>query len=382
MTERYRKRGAYVVTGGLGFIGKALVDRLLRDGCRVITLDSFSYAACQGSRHPGFYRVQRLQDLELATERHLVIQVDLAAVNTEFLTTILVKSEAQGVFHLAASTHVDRSLERDGQRDLVSNNVLATQNLLEACRRLLATFPAASDDRRRFVVTLASTDEVYGGDYSQPATEESAVKAGNVYAATKIASEQLALAYWRSFGVPAIIVRGCNVFGPYQHPEKFIPRSIGLLQRSLPVQIYGAGLQTRAWQYVDARAEELLAAFDRGQVGETYNLGCGYEITNDSLAKLLVKLAGSPLLPGVTYVTDRRGHDFQYRTDDRKITELLAGLPMSQAWLDYPGFRSALRATVDWYLSDVGRKWTEATGHDVAQRQGLSAWTDQETLKA
>ncbi|MEM0969863.1 MAG: dTDP-glucose 4,6-dehydratase [Verrucomicrobiota bacterium] len=330
-----------VVTGGVGFIGSALVRALLAKGDSVIVVDKLTYAANPASLD------------EIRRERGFVFeQVDVC--DRASLSRIFDEHEPRGVIHLAAESHVDRSI--DAPSDFLRTNIEGTYQLLEASRSYLAS------DRNRassFRFLHVSTDEVYGdlGDSEERVAEGTSYAPSSPYAASKAASEHLVRAWGRTFQLPVMITHSSNNYGPRQFPEKLIPLIIlhALAGKRLPV--YGDGSQVRDWIHVEDHARALLAVFHDGTVGETYHIGGREERRNvdvvhaicDHLEELRPSSENPHLSEGVGYrslirfVEDRPGHDVRYAMDPSKIESELG-------WRAQESFAIGLRKTVEWYL--------------------------------
>jgi dTDP-glucose 4,6-dehydratase len=301
-----------LVTGGAGFIGSHVVDLLLdRPDVSVTVLDKLTYA---GNR-------DNLSD-HLGDPRFRFVQGDVA--DSEAVLPLV--KEADSVVNAAAESFVDRSIRDSGE--FVRSNVLGTQVVLEACRRT------------RTSVLQVSTDEVYGSTRDGSFGEDDPLLPNSPYAATKAGAELLCRAYHVTYGLPVIVARGTNAFGPRQHPEKAIPTfALAAIEgRMLPV--YGDGSNRREWLYVTDFARAVLAVLGGGEPGTTYNIGGGQEIANLDLARRICRLAGaSDSLVG--FVPDRPGHDFRYAlTWDR-----LAAM----GWRPEVAFEEGLARTVQWY---------------------------------
>ncbi|MFF5537236.1 dTDP-glucose 4,6-dehydratase [Streptomyces cinerochromogenes] len=314
-----------LVTGGAGFIGSAYVRALLGPsgppGVTVTVLDKLTYAG-------SLTRLDPVRD-----------HPRLAFVRGDVCDAVTVRRLAAGhdeIVNFAAESHVDRSIE-DGSA-FARTNVLGTQLLLDAALR---------HGVRTFV--QISTDEVYGSLPEGAAREEDQLRPSSPYAASKAAADLVALAHHRTHGLDVRVTRCSNNFGPFQHPEKVIPRFVGALLTGADLPVYGDGRQVRDWLHVDdhVRAVELVRT--AGRPGETYNIGGGTSLTNLDLAHRLIGLCGADPAR-ITHVTDRKGHDRRYAVDHGKIS----------AELGYgPGvdFQEALAATVDWYRRH--RSWWE-----------------------
>ena len=356
-----------LVTGGAGFIGASLVTRLLEAGpARVVVLDALTYA---GNRS------------NLASHRNDDrLHFHQADVNDgDALDRILAEHRPTRVIHLAAETHVDRSI--DDPEPFIRTNVNGTFSLLQACRRYLRD--AGPSGRERFLFLHVSTDEVYGSVEGDAACDESAPFAPNSpYAASKAAADHLVRAFHRTYDFPAIITRSSNNFGPYQFPEKLIPVILlnGLEGRDLPV--YGAGEQVRDWLYVDDHCHGLLLAASDGQPGAEYNLGAGNLMTNLELVhricgvlqclrpaaenEALRRRGASTYTELIRQVPDRPGHDQRYAVDSGRIEAELG-------WRCSVTLDQGLERTVAWYLKH--RKWCDDAQSRSDRRMRLGTAT-------
>jgi dTDP-glucose 4,6-dehydratase len=342
-----------LVTGGAGFIGSALVRRLVRRGQSVVVADRLTYAGNLESlapvAHLPGYAFERI-DIR-----------DAAAVSFVFETYA-----PAAVIHLAAESHVDRSI--DGPGAFVETNVLGTFRLLDAARRQYAALTGEQKEAFRFV--HVSTDEVFG---SLPETgrfdERTAYDPRSPYSASKAGSDHLARAWRHTYGLPVIVTNCSNNYGPYQFPEKLVPLMIlnALDERELPV--YGRGENVRDWIFVDDHVDGLIAALECGTPGETYLFGGGEERRNIDVVRAICaivdELAGSGAAPRdrlITFVADRPGHDFRYAIDAAKAERELG-------WRPAHDFDRGLRETVQWYLRN--RPWCERIESGVYRRERL-----------
>jgi dTDP-glucose 4,6-dehydratase len=315
-----------LVTGGCGFIGSNLVRLLLaeRPGWRVVNLDKLTYAG----------NPENLADLE-GNPRYRFVRADIC--NGELLADLFRTERIDGVMHLAAESHVDRSILAPSV--FIETNVRGTQVLLEAAREFGV---------KRFL--HVSTDEVYGSlGPTGLFTEETPLAPSSPYSASKAASDLLALAYAHTFKVPVVVTRCSNNYGPYQFPEKLIPLMIANAVRELPLPVYGDGMNVRDWIHVEDHCRGLLAAYEAGKDGEVYNFGAASERHNIDIVKQVLKLVGRPESL-IQYVKDRPGHDRRYAIDARKAQAKLGWAPRHR-------FEDALAATVGWYLER--RRWWE-----------------------
>lgn len=319
-----------LVTGGCGFIGSNFIRHLLRadPSVRVLNLDCLTYAG----------NPDNLRDLE-ADPRYRFVRGN---INDRRLVARLFARELSAVFHLAAESHVDRSL-RDS-RPFVETNVLGTQTLLEAAR----TFGVG-----RFI--HVSTDEVYGdAGPTRKFDEQAALAPNNPYAASKAAADMLVRSYVAAYDVPAIITRATNNYGPCQYPEKLIPFFITRLMQDEAVPLYGDGQQVRDWLHVNDHCRALEAVWRRGRTSEIYNIAGNCERTNLKITRLLLRELDKPASL-VQFVADRPGHDRRYALDCTKIQRELGWRPRIRLEV---GLRDAVRwyeENPDW-LAQVRRR--------------------------
>jgi len=325
-----------IVTGGAGFIGSALCRYFINEtDVELINVDKLTYAA-------------NLRSLDAVADnkRYHFVQADIC--KRAAMDKIFTDHEPDGVIHLAAESHVDRSIT--GAGDFIQTNIIGTYTLLEASRQYWASLGAERKDRFRFL--QVSTDEVYGSLNADGLFQETtAYDPSSPYSASKAASDHLAIAWQRTYGFPALISNCSNNYGPCQFPEKLIPLIIINALHSKPLPVYGDGSNIRDWLYVDDHAAALHMIFDNGRVGETYNVGGRNERTNlqvvQRICKLLDKLkpADKPRGDLITYVTDRPGHDHRYAIDATKLENELG-------WRAREDFDSGMEKTVRWYLDN------------------------------
>jgi dTDP-glucose 4,6-dehydratase len=327
-----------IVTGGAGFIGSAVCRLIVgTTGHSVVNLDKLTYAANLASLEP-----------VAGSERYRFCRLDIC--DRAGVDRLLAAEAPDAILHLAAESHVDRSIS--GPAEFISTNVVGTYTLLEAMRAYLAGLPA--DRRERFRFLHVSTDEVFGSLGPTGAfSEATAYDPSSPYSASKAASDHLVIAWHRTYGLPAMISNCSNNYGPYHFPEKLIPLMItnALIGRELPV--YGSGRNVRDWLYVDDHARALLAILEHGEVGQSYNVGGRAERTNLEVVETVCahldrrapRADGAPHRTSIRFVADRPGHDFRYAIDPTRIEREIG-------WRAVETFDSGIARTVDWYLAN------------------------------
>ena len=346
-----------MVTGGAGFIGSALVRHLIgHTEHQVLVIDKLTYAGNLAS----------LASVQSHPRYHFSL-TDIC--DRSALANIFASFEPDAVMHLAAESHVDRSI--DGPAEFINTNVVGTYLLLEAA---VAHWRRLGPRAENFRFLHVSTDEVYGALKDDGSfTEETRYDPRSPYSATKAASDHLVRAWSHTYGLPILLTNCSNNYGPHQFPEKLIPLTIikGLAGEPLPV--YGRGLNIRDWLFVDDHAQALTLVLERGRVGESYNVGGNAERRNidvvsaicDAMDQLTHCPNGGSHRELITFVSDRPGHDFRYAIDFSKLNAELGWSPRNT-------FESGLQATVRWYLEN--RAWWEPLldAHDASVRRGLS----------
>ena len=351
-----------IVTGGAGFIGSAVVRHLISNTeHEVANLDKLTYAG-------------NLESLASVPDssRYRFYLVDIC--DAAALDQVFGEFRPDAVMHLAAESHVDRSI--DGPADFIQTNIVGTYTLLEAARRYWSGLPAEAKEAFRF--HHISTDEVYGDLHGTDDlfTETTPYAPSSPYSASKASSDHLVRAWQRTYGLPTLITNCSNNYGPYHFPEKLIPHMILNALAGKPLPVYGDGAQIRDWLYVEDHARALVEVVTRGEVGETYNIGGHNEKRNlevvQTLCDLLEEL--TPNKPAgveryrdlITFVKDRPGHDLRYAIDASKIERELG-------WKPQETFESGIRKTVQWYL-DNPEWWQRVLSGDYRLgRQGEQA---------
>ena len=345
-----------LVTGGCGFIGTNLILHLMQDTDHtIVNLDKLTYA---GNPHS--------LDSVADSERYSFVQADLA--DPSIVAEIVSKVQPDAVMHLAAESHVDRSI--DGPSEFIQTNVVGTFNLLDSSLRHFNSMPEDRRDDFRFL--HVSTDEVYGSlGETGLFSETTRYDPHSPYSATKAASDHLARAWKTTFGLPVIVTNCSNNYGPYQFPEKLLPLMIIKCLSEEPLPVYGKGLNVRDWLYVEDHARALTTALFKGKPGETYNIGGNSERRNIDLVNAVTSIldevrprdGGKKYDELITYVQDRPGHDFRYAIDSSKIqTEL--------GWKPQRSLEECLRATVNWYLDNESWWRSILDGNYQLQRLG------------
>ncbi len=342
-----------LVTGGAGFIGSAVIRRAIADGHSVVNVDALTYAAClenvtSVAGNPGYA-------FEQADIR------DAAA-----MAAVLDKHQPDTIMHLAAESHVDRSI--DGPAAFIDTNVTGTYVLLEAARAYWAKAGRPESFRFHHI----STDEVFGslGD-SGFFTEDSPYQPNSPYSASKAGSDHLVRAWHETYGLPMVLTNCSNNYGPYQFPEKLIPVVILNALSGKHIPIYGAGDNIRDWLHVEDHAEALLLVLEKGETGRSYNIGGENEMTNLDLVKMLcaildrLKPAETPYADLITFVTDRPGHDRRYAIDPTRIREELNWRPSYTP-------ETGLEQTVQWYLDNTVWLNTLQNRSGVGERLGVA----------
>lgn len=325
-----------LVTGGAGFIGSALVRYLVREiGAEVLTIDKLTYAGNLAS----------LKSIENAPN-HRLVQADIC--DGAAMTAAFAEFRPDRVMHLAAESHVDRSIT--GAADFIQTNVIGTFQLLEAARHYWDGLAAAEKDAFRFL--HVSTDEVYGSLGDEGLFEEvTPYDPSSPYSASKAASDHLAIAWHRTYGLPVVVSNCSNNYGPYHFPEKLIPLMILNALEGKPLPVYGKGANIRDWLYVEDHARALHLIASKGALGEKYNVGGRNERRNIDVVQRVCEIMDRlrpqavPHSRLITYVTDRPGHDARYAIDASRLeTEL--------GWKAQEDFESGIEKTVRWYLEN------------------------------
>ena len=322
-----------LVTGGCGFIGSNFVRHLLRHrpSWRVVNLDKLTYAALMNN----------LEGIDQG-ESYRFVRGDVA--DRETVSRVFDEERPEFVAHLAAETHVDRSILDPAQ--FLETNVIGTRVMLDVARDV---------GTKRFL--YVSTDEVYGdtGPHGQPSKEDSPLKPSSPYSWSKAAADMLAQAYHRTYRMPLMVARPCNQYGPHQFPEKLIPLMIGNMLQGEKLPVYGDGGQTRDWLFVDDGVDALLSVLEQGDAGGIYNIAGSQERRNIDMLRLICEIVAEyegcgvgALWSLVEHVADRPGHDYRYAIDDRRIRA-------ETGWQPGVPVEDGLRTTIKWWLSNRDR---------------------------
>ncbi|MBH3108491.1 dTDP-glucose 4,6-dehydratase [Serratia ureilytica] len=350
-----------IVTGGAGFIGSAVARHIINDTAdHILVLDSLTYAGNLESLAP-------IAD----SDRYTFEQVDIC--DRQALDRVFAAFQPDAVMHLAAESHVDRSI--DGPAAFIETNIVGTYTLLEAARQYWHALDAERKQAFRF--HHISTDEVYGDLHGTDDlfTETTPYAPSSPYSASKAASDHLVRAWLRTYGLPTVVTNCSNNYGPYHFPEKLIPLTILNALEGKPLPVYGNGAQVRDWLYVEDHARALYKVVTEGEVGETYNIGGHNERKNIEVVQTICALLDEmvPNKPGdiahyadlITFVTDRPGHDMRYAIDAAKIDAELG-------WKPQETFESGIRKTVEWYLANETWWRRVKDGSYAGERLGLT----------
>ena len=311
----------FIVTGGLGFIGSNLIKYLLDLGYYVVNLDKITYAS-------NFYNIKEFKNNKF----YKFIKVDIS--NKKKLSQIIKKYKPNCIFNLAAETHVDRSIDQSD--DFIQSNIKGVHTILEILLK-----------NRKIKLIHISTDEVFGNVKKNLRTSEyTPYKPLNPYAATKAASDHLINSYVNTYNLKAIITNCCNNYGPGQNPEKFIPKIISCILNKKKIPVYGKGINSREWIYVEDHCKALHSVYLKGKIGEKYNIGSNLNMRNIDLVKKIILMSRKKNLfdkkSKVIFVKDRPGHDLRYALNSNKIRSKLK-------WSNSVNFKDGLLKTFDWY---------------------------------
>lgn len=349
-----------LVTGGAGFIGSAVIRHIIQNtNNRVLNIDKLTYAG----------NLESLKEIDQHSNYEFK-QIDIC--NTEQITAAIEVFQPNAIMHLAAESHVDRSI--DGPAAFIQTNIVGTYTLLEAARKYWMGLDAEAQQNFRF--HHISTDEVYGDleGTTDLFTETTSYAPSSPYSASKASSDHLVRAWHRTYGLPVIVTNCSNNYGPYHFPEKLIPLVILNALDAKPLPVYGNGQQIRDWLFVEDHARALYKVVTEGVVGETYNIGGHNEKQNIEVVKTICKILDElkPQANGqayeslITFVKDRPGHDLRYAIDATKIQNELG-------WTPAETFETGIRKTVEWYLNNLDWCYRVQDGSYQRERLGVNS---------
>ena len=340
-----------LITGGAGFIGSHVVRLFVNryPNYKIINVDKLTYAG----------NLANLKDVENA-QNYRFYRADICDLDA--ITDIMFKEQVTGVIHLAAESHVDRSIK--DPFTFARTNVLGTLSMLQAAKTYWESLPEKYEGKRFYHI---STDEVYGaleltrpegdkdgkGPYGELFfTEQTKYQPHSPYSASKASSDHFVRAFHDTYGMPTLVTNCSNNYGPYQFPEKLIPLFINNIRNRKPLPVYGKGENVRDWLYVEDHARAIDLIFHKGKIADTYNIGGFNEWKNIDLIKVIIKTVDRLLgrsegedMDLITYVTDRAGHDLRYAIDSNKLKNELGWQPSLQ-------FEEGIEKTVSWYLKN------------------------------
>ena len=332
-----------IVTGGLGFIGSNLIELLLKKKYRVMNIDKNTYSS-------NFYNVKEFKNYK----NYSYIKCD---ISNKKLSKIIFKFNPVGIFNLAAETHVDRSI--DSPKSFIHSNIIGVFNILEIFRKF-------SKKNKKSKLIHISTDEVYGDILTGRTKETYPYNPSSPYAASKASSDHLVSSYVRTYKIPAIVTNCSNNYGPKQHPEKLIPKLIYNILSNKKLPIYGKGKNSREWIYVKDHCEALIKIFEKGKIGNFYNIGSNKNLNNIQVTKSLINLSKNKIKLGkkvkILFVKDRPGHDIRYALNSNKIKNELG-------WKPKINFRQGIKYTFNWYYEN-DKYFKSLSKKDITKRLG------------
>ena len=331
-----------VVTGGLGFIGSNLIELLLKKNFYVINIDKGTYSS-------NLYNTKDFKK----SKKYKFIKLN---ISNKKIRKVFAKYKPLGIFNLAAETHVDRSIDNPG--NFIQSNIVGVYNLLECFKNF------SKKNKSRLI--HISTDEVYGDVLTGRSDEKYPYQPSSPYAASKAASDHLVNSYIRTYNLPAIVTNCSNNYGPKQHPEKLIPKLIFNIMNNRPLPIYGKGKNSREWIYVKDHCEALIKVFQKGEIGEFYNIGSNKNLNNLQVTKELLKNSKKIIKLGkrvkINFVKDRPGHDVRYALNSNKIKRKLKWYPKTK-------FSEGIKLTLNWYFENKSY-YKSLSKKDILNRLG------------
>ena len=331
-----------IVTGGLGFIGSNLINLLLEKKFKVINIDKGTYSS-------NLYNTKEFKN----SKNYKYIKCD---IKDKKFQKIIFKFKPDCIFNLAAETHVDRSI--DSPENFIQSNIVGVYNLLEFFKKYSKKYKSK--------LIHISTDEVYGDILKGRSSEKHPYLPSSPYAASKAASDHLVSSYIRTYKIPAMITNCSNNYGPRQHPEKLIPKLIYNILNNKPLPIYGKGLNSREWIYVEDHCDALLKIYQKGKIGEFYNIGSNKNLNNLQVCKELLQISKKNFKLGkkvkISFVKDRPGHDIRYALNSNKIKKSLK-------WYPKTSFRKGIKHTFEWYKNNK-TYYKSLSKKDIVKRLG------------
>jgi dTDP-glucose 4,6-dehydratase len=331
-----------IVTGGLGFIGSNLIDLLLKKKFKVINIDKVTYSS-------NYYNIKEFKN----SKNYKFIKCD---IKDKEIKNILFKHKPDCIFNLAAETHVDRSI--DNPESFIQSNIVGVYNLLERFKEFSKKYNSK--------LIHISTDEVYGDILTGRSSENYPYQPSSPYAASKAASDHLVSSYVRTYKIPAIVTNCSNNYGPKQHPEKLIPKLIYNILNNKPLPIYGKGTNSREWIYVKDHCEALIKVYQKGKIGEFYNIGSNKNLNNLEVSKKIISVSKNLIKLGkkvkISFVKDRPGHDIRYALNSDKIKKNLK-------WYPKTSFKEGIKLTFGWYNNNK-TYYKSLSKKDIIRRLG------------
>lgn len=331
-----------IVTGGLGFIGSNLIELLLKKKYNILNIDKITYSS-------NFYNVKNF-------EYHKNYKFIKCDIGDKRIKNILFKFKPNCIFNLAAETHVDRSI--DDPKKFINSNIIGVYNLLENFKKFSKKYNSK--------LIHISTDEVFGDILKGRSSEKHPYKPSSPYAASKAAADHLINSYIRTYKLPVIVTNCSNNFGPKQHPEKLIPKLIYNILNNRPLPIYGKGTNSREWIYVKDHCEALFRIFQKGKIGQFYNIGSNKNLSNIEVCKNILNVSKKIIKlrdkVKITFVKDRPGHDVRYALNSRKIRKELRFKPKIN-------FKDGIKLTFEWYRNNKSY-YKSLSKKDILKRLG------------
>ena len=331
-----------IVTGGLGFIGSNLIELLIKKKFFVINIDCNTYSS-------NYYNTKDYK------KNYKFIKCNIN--NKKKIFNILSKYKPAAIFNLAAETHVDRSI--DNPKAFIDSNILGVFNLLEAFRKF-------HKKNKNSKLIHISTDEVYGDILKGRSNENYSYKPSSPYSASKASSDHLVYSYFRTYKLPVIITNCSNNYGPKQHPEKLVPKLIYNILNNKPLPIYGKGKNSREWIYVKDHCEALIKVYQKGKIGEFYNIGSNKNLNNLEVCRNLINVSKNLIKLGkkvkISFVKDRPGHDIRYALNSNKIKKDLG-------WFPKTSFKEGIKLTFNWYYNNRSY-YKSLSKKDIIKRLG------------